>query len=104
MELRTGSLDFSLPLARGGPRTATTTLVFPRPVRVAVAGLSGYTASYTSGDHHLGRSEIRLETGILNNTVTVTGTFGLRDWSGDWDDPYNGTLDFVVLAELESAI
>jgi hypothetical protein len=103
MELRTGSLDFSLPLSGSGPRTPNTTLVFPRAVVAAAAGLSGYTASFTSGDHHVGRAEIRLETSILSNTVTVTGTLGLRDWSGDWDDPYNGTLDFGVVAELESA-
>lgn len=103
MELRVGSLDFSLPLSGSGPRTATTTLVFPRPVLTAAAGLAGYTASFTSGDHHIGRAEIRLETSILTNTVTVSGTFGLRDWSGNWDDPYNGTLDFAVVAELEPA-
>jgi hypothetical protein len=103
MELRTGSLDFSLPHAGSGPQTKEKTVVFPRPVRIAVAALSGYTTSYTSGDHNFGRIEIRLEKSILNNTVTVTGTFGLRDWSGIWDDPYNGALDFVVLAELEPA-
>src|SRR5262249_8816641 len=31
---------------------------------------------------------------------TVTGHFGLRDWSGDWDDNYDGSISFVVLAEL----
>jgi len=74
--------------------------MFPRPVSVAVAGLSGHIVGF-SGDHHFGRCEIRLETSILGNTVTVIGTFGLRDWSNDWDDAYSGTIEFVVLAELE---
>ena len=38
---------------------------------------------------------------IAQNTVTVDGTFGLRDWSGNWDDAYDGNIDFVVVAELQ---
>src|SRR5262249_11553034 len=34
------------------------------------------------------------------NTVTVTATLGLRDWSGNWDDNYQGRVDFVVLVDL----
>jgi hypothetical protein len=69
-----------------------------------VAGLSGYLSEYGSeDDHHVGRVEIRLDTSVNDNTVTVTGSFGVRDWSGDWDDDYDGVIDFVVLAELESA-
>ena len=51
----------------------------------------------------MGRLDIRLETTVLNNTVTVNGLFGVRDWSGDWDDQYDGTIDFVIVAELEPA-
>ena len=31
--------------------------------------------------------------------VNATGTFGLRDWSGDWDDNYEGVIYFTVVAE-----
>jgi hypothetical protein len=68
----------------------------------AVAGLTGYAAQFLPDDHHLGRFHVRLTTSIIANTVSVSGTFGLRDWSGDWDDDYAGTVNFVVLAELES--
>ena len=34
--------------------------------------------------------------------VHVTGTFGVRDWSGDVDDDYEGNIQFVLLAELEA--
>jgi len=37
------------------------------------------------------------------NTVSVTVTFGLRDWSGEWDDDYTGFVSFVVVAELALA-
>jgi len=104
MEIRSDSLDFSLPLRGSGPRTATKTLVFPRDVVSAVAGMTGYLAEFSGGDdHHVGLLDIRLSTEILGNTVAVTGSFGLRDWSGDWDDNYDGAIEFVVLADLTSA-
>jgi len=69
-----------------------------------VAGLAGYVAEFSNNDdHHVGRLEIRLETTVLSNTVTVTGLLGVRDWSGDWDDEYDGTIDMTVVAELEPA-
>jgi hypothetical protein len=103
MELRAGSLDFSMALSGSGPRTTAATIVFPRAVRSAVAGLSRHSIAYSGSDHHVGRIEVTLDSTILSNTVTVTGTLGLRDWSGTWDDPYRGTLGFVVVAELEPA-
>jgi hypothetical protein len=104
MELRTDSFDFSQTLSGSGPRTASKTVVFPRSVKTAVAGLTGYLAEYSGhNDHHVGRLEVRLDTSISNNTVTVDGTFGLRDWSGNWDDEYDGMINFAVVAELESA-
>jgi len=103
VELRSGSVDFSQPLRGSGPRTASQTIVFPRSVIRAVAGISGYTAAFSGGDHHIGRLEVFLDTSINDNTVTVSARFGLRDWSGDWDDDYDGTIEFVVLADLESA-
>lgn len=32
-------------------------------------------------------------------TVRVTATYGLRDWSGNWDDDYEGTVFFAVVGE-----
>jgi hypothetical protein len=105
MEMRTGSLLF--PQTRGsGPRTATQTVIFPRDVDRAIAGLTGYSAGYvqSSGDHWLGQLNVQTDVQINRNTVTVTGTFGLRDWSGTWDDDYEGTIQFIVLADLVSAL
>ncbi|MGH9894027.1 MAG: hypothetical protein ACREA0_19015, partial [bacterium] len=34
--------------------------------------------------------------------VTLTGRFGLRDWSNEWDDAYSGLIDVAVLADLET--
>src|SRR5450631_1766703 len=102
MEIRSLSLDFSQPISGSGPRTNSQTLVFSRQVIRAVAGLSGYFAEYSGhNDHNLGQLTVQLDTAINSDTVTVTGTFGLRDWSGDWDDQYDGNIECVVLADLE---
>lgn len=102
MEFRTGSIDFSAPLRGSGPRVASQTVVFPRPIVHAVAGLGGYTVAFSGDDHHVGRIEVRLDASINANTVTVEARLGLRDWSGNWDDDYNGTVEFALLADLES--
>lgn len=103
MQIRTGSIDFSAPLRGSGPRIASQTVVFSRSVLRATAGLGGYSVAYSGGDHHVGRIEVRFGTTVNDNTVTVEARFGLRDWSGNWDDDYDGTVEFVVLAELEAA-
>lgn len=38
--------------------------------------------------------------GVIANVVSVTATFGVRDWSNNWDDDYEGTVYFAVLAEI----
>lgn len=102
MEIRTGSVLFSS-LRGAGPRTASQTLVFPRTVLQAAVGLAGYSAGFSGSDHHLGLFSV-VATHLTNaNTVTVTVNLGVRDWSGDWDDSYEGTVRFSVLAELEAA-
>ena len=104
MEIRSGSIDFSMPLSGSGPRTGSQTLVFARPVLTATAGLVGYLAEFSGGnDHHVGQLQVKVETQIVDNTVTVNATYGLRDWSGNWDDQYDGNINFVVIADLQSA-
>jgi hypothetical protein len=31
--------------------------------------------------------------------VRVRVIYGLRDWSGDWDDDFEGRISFAVIAE-----
>ncbi|HEY4365755.1 MAG TPA: hypothetical protein VGN07_00855 [Steroidobacteraceae bacterium] len=85
-----------------GPRTATQDVLFDAPVSQAVAILTGFNAAFTpNDDHHLGNLEVRVNAAIdalVPQRVTVTATFGLRDWSNEWDDKYEGTVDFAVFA------
>jgi hypothetical protein len=48
----------------------------------------------------LGNLDVRLDAALLDSTnVRVTATFGLRDWSGSWDDRYEGQTSFSVVGE-----
>lgn len=103
MEIRPGSFNFAR-TSDEGPQTAETAVVFPRRVLRATAGMAGYSATFDDGDHHFGRLTVELSATIDpadDTRVLVGATFGLRDWSNEWDDDYSGNLQFVVLAELE---
>jgi hypothetical protein len=102
MEIRMSSLYFPS-MCGGGPRLAEQTVIFPRPVARAVTALSGYSAQFgDQDDHNFGRLEITVTSTIVANTVTVRVSYGLRDWSGSWDDQYAGLVDVIVFADLEA--
>jgi hypothetical protein len=104
MDIRTASADFSAPLRGSGPRTASQAVIFPRPVDRVAVGIVGYSVAFGDhSDHAVGRVQIQVESTISDNVVTVTATLGLRDFSGSWDDDYQGTVDFAVLADLAPA-
>lgn len=100
MPIRETSINF--PVTRGsGPRVGSSTVVFPRQVRKAVAAIRGYQIGYHGDDHHVGILQVELDTAINANVVVVTGRLGCRDWSGNWDDEYNGSVNATIFAELE---
>jgi hypothetical protein len=105
MEIRRTS--FNYPKLRGeGPQGASTTISFARRVLRVTSGVSGYSARFdNSSDHHLGRLIIESNARVDpddDTQVIVSGSFGLRDWSGNWDDHYSGNIQVAVLAELEA--
>jgi len=100
MEIRTSSLNFSR-FEGSGPRSLFVDVNFSSPISQAAAILTGFSASFSpsDGDHHLGDLDIRLNTAVTGSTVRVTAMFGLRDWSGNWDDKYEGQIFFAVIGE-----
>jgi hypothetical protein len=104
VEIRTGSLTFPSEHDTG-PRTTFAVFNFTKSVSQAVAALAGtgFGFSQPHGDHHLGQVNVSLSTAWDDDVVTVTGTFGVRDWSNNFDDYYDGTIQFVLLAELDEA-
>jgi hypothetical protein len=101
MEIKLSTADFSSPVSGSGPRTLSVPVIFPTAVQRAAVGITGYTVEYgNNDDHHVGRIDVEVGCSINDNVVLVDAVLGLRDWSGDWDDPYMGKIDFAVVAEL----
>lgn len=100
MQIRTGSITFGR-FKGSGPRSSFSDVTFPAAVSQAAAILTGMSAAFSSGDgdHHLGNLDVRLNSTLTGPSVRVTATLGLRDWSGDWDDNYEGQVFFAVVAE-----
>jgi hypothetical protein len=44
--------------------------------------------------------DFKVDANIMRATVRVAATLGVRDWSGDVDDNYEGTIYFAVIAEV----
>ncbi len=102
MQILNGTISFNR--HRGdGPRRLSTEVVFDTGVTQATAILSGFDVAFSPrNDHHLGRLEVRLESSIdplAPRRVNVAAIFGLRDWSGEWDDDYEGEVFFSVVGE-----
>jgi hypothetical protein len=86
-----------------GPQTQSVAVNMGSPVSSAVALLTGFTAEFSNGDdHNLGQLNVSLNVpagSISGNVVTVEVALGLRDWSGNWDDKYDGSVSFVVVGQ-----
>lgn len=102
MQVQNGSISFNK-FKGSGPREATREVLFPGALTQATAILRGFDVSFSPrNDHHLGRLNVRLNASIdplAPQRVNVTATYGLRDWSDEWDDDYEGVILFTVVAE-----
>ena len=102
MLVREGTVAFNR-LRGSGPRTTRSEVVFPGPVTQATAIVRGFDVAFSPrNDHHLGQLEVRLAATIDSlapQRVNVDVTYGLRDWSNEWDDDYEGEVHFTVIAE-----
>jgi len=100
MQIANQSVSFG-PLSGSGPQTQTVTVTLGAPVTQATAILNGFIAEYSGGDdHHLGQLNVQLTVGAINGAaVAVSVELGLRDWSGNWDDRYDGEVFFTVVGE-----
>ena len=100
LEFCHGSIRFD-PLRDRGPDVRISfPCHFSGPVRDACCVLTGIDYGYTDGDHHVWRTIIRLDCRTDRDVVTVIATYGFRDSSGNWDDRYDGTIQFCVIADV----
>jgi len=100
MQIVTQSTSFG-PLSGSGPQTRTVTATFPSNISQATAILTGFTAEFSNGDDHpLGQLECDVAVmGVSGPNATVRVRLGLRDWTKEWDDPYDGEVFFAVIGE-----
>ncbi|HTQ56672.1 MAG TPA: hypothetical protein VMI94_19535 [Bryobacteraceae bacterium] len=102
MQIQTGSVSLS-PISGSGPQLLSTTVTMPAAISHATAILTGFLVEFSGGnDHHLGQLDIQVNIpsgGISGANVAVQATIGLRDWSGNWDDQYDGQVFFTVVGE-----
>ena len=102
MQTQTGSVSFGS-ISGFGPQVTSTAVTFGSPVTQAAAILTGFIVEFSGGDdHHLGQLDVQVAVpggGIAGSVVTVQVTYGLRDWSDNWDDRYDGQIFFAVVAE-----
>lgn len=107
MEIRLHTFEFGP--HKGGLNQMSQRFGFTRPVSRAIAVLRGYKVAFVDDDHEFGQLTVQLASEINNTTpegpeVVVTGTLGLRDFSGSWDDRYSGTIDLCLIAETNRVI
>jgi hypothetical protein len=100
MEIKLGMADFSNPISGSGPRMQVSPVIFPTAVQQAAVGLTGYTVTYSDGDHHICQMDVEVNCTINDNVVIVNSVLGLRDQDTNFDDPYAGSVEFAVLADL----
>ena len=102
MQIQNSSQAFG-PVSGSGPQVSTATVTFPSAVTQATAILTGFFTEFSGGhDHHMGQLDVQVAVpsgGVNGAAVTVNVTYGLRDWSGNWDDQYDGQIFFSVIAE-----
>jgi hypothetical protein len=102
MYIKNGEIAFNR--HRGsGPREETETVRFPGAINHAAAVLRGFDVGFAPReDRYLGNLDVRLEATVDGDAVgrvMVKAIFGLRDWSNEWDDEYEGKIFFSVIAE-----
>ena len=102
MQIVNSSVAFG-PFSNAGPQQQTATIDMGASVSQATAFLSGFDVEFSNGDDHdFGLLDVQVHVpagGVSGSAVQVQVTYGLRDWSGDWDDQYDGRIFFTVIGE-----
>jgi hypothetical protein len=78
-----------------------TQVTFAQPVSNAVAVITGWDVEFSNNnDHDFGRQIVAAEMVEREGTkLHVCIAYGLRDFSGFWDDSFEGNIRFAVLGE-----
>jgi len=89
---------------KGEPRVTSATASFDRRVLAYWIAVVGADVKYTkNSEHQFNRALFSVDpyAKVINGKdLEIAGKFGVRDGSGDWDDPYEGTITVAVTAVL----
>ena len=92
---------FDFPSVTGQQQIQVRQINFGRTVRNVAVMLQGFDIRYTNGDHHVLEESIEVSAFVLSGgVVDVSADILLRDGSGNIDDPYSGSIDAVVMADV----
>ena len=92
---------FDFPSVTGPQKVQVRQINFGRTVRDVAVMLQGFDIQYTDGDHHVLEESIEVSAFVLSGgVVDVSADLLLRDGSGNIDDPYSGSIDAVVIADV----
>ena len=85
----------------GGPQHQDVPIALVPPFQDAIPVLTGFNVEFTPrDDHNFGQLYVDVSLRDKNTDtgfVVVRCTYGLRDWSDEFDDKYDGTIRFVVI-------
>ncbi len=75
--------------------------VFGSTVRRANAALKGFNIFFAEVDRNFFHQEIAIgSTSISGNSVSFSVDFALRDSTGNFDDPFGGSVEVLVIADV----
>ena len=98
LAMKEGWLNF--PASTGRRQRVTSSVTFDGTINSYQVVMKGYNIRYDDSDHHILELELDLDASRSGSTINVSGDFVLRDSSGNYDDPYEGWLNYVVLADV----
>jgi hypothetical protein len=73
---------------------------FSTRVKSARAVMRGFHIKFDNNEHPLLEHTAKLQVSINGNVVTINGTLMWRDNSGNIDDPFEGEVDYTIIAEV----
>jgi hypothetical protein len=99
--LQFATVTVNFPTTRDREQSINSFADFSNNVRSAQVAINGWDISYRDGDHHLGRMKVDSSMSNINGRrVNFTTNLLLRDFSGNIDDTYGGSVDILVIAEV----
>ncbi|MEX0290561.1 MAG: hypothetical protein AB3N14_15765 [Flavobacteriaceae bacterium] len=78
-----------------GPFTLSENIQYAERIEASASLLTGFKARYSTDDENLLELQVDLNSQMPStNQMQISGAYGLRDNSGNWDNRYDGTIHY----------